>query len=100
MWPVKDYQHLPSVGVPPLAIGFGHVSKDDPLLRAILTEHEWQMGGHGLGSGMGEQYTEAVSFYEFVQLKSIGNLVMFGNIHRKSPAAQKSGGLMPSNPAS
>ena len=100
MWPVKDYQHLPSVGVPPLAIGFGHVSKDDPLLRAILTEHAWQMGGHGLGSGMGEQYTEAVSFYEFVQLKSIGNLVMFGNIHRKSPAAQKSGGLMPSNPAS
>ena len=72
MWPVKDYQHLPSVGAPPLAIGFGHVSEDDPLLRANLTEREWQMGGHGLGTGVGEQNTEAVSFYESVQLKFIG----------------------------
>ena len=72
MWSIKDCQHLPSDGARPLAIGFGHVSKDDPLLRAILTEREWQMGGHGLGTGVGEQNTEAVSFYESVQLKFIG----------------------------
>ena len=72
MWPVKDYQHLPSVGAPPRAICCGHVSKDDPLPSAILTEREWQMGGHGLGTGVGEQNTEAVSFYESVQLKFIG----------------------------
>ena len=85
MWPVKDYQHLPSVGAPPLAIGFGHVSQDDPLLPAILIEDEWQMAGHRLGAGVREQDAEAVTLYEFAHLESIGNRIMFGNIHQNSP---------------
>ena len=54
-------------------------------VSAILIEDEWQMAGHRLGAGVREQDTEAVTLYEFAHLESIGNRIMFGNIHQNSP---------------
>ena len=51
---MKNYQHLLAVGVPPLAVGLGHVPQDESVLPAVLIQDEWQVASHRLGACVGE----------------------------------------------